>query len=467
MRGIGSSDHTTYGWLLAGAILLGAGAGLSLGSGAAHADSTVGGSASDQNGPQRASAQPSVQRSGRGDRGLAIGAKPASSVARVSAAAASKIGGRPKSCATPNSCGFASFSYIGAPQLWTVPSGVQSAWVNATGGSGGQDLLYPYGDRAYPMSGLMDLSTIQQLAIIVGGNGGPATNSGAGGAGGFNGGQPGGSGSLTGGGGGGGGGATTILITEGFKPSGSGYVLVGAGTGGSGGSKNGPGGFGGVVAGGNWPPTPIRLIGDIGDVWPGGSGAAASGVNGGGGGPGGTPGPVDPWPTDPTSGENAGDLTGNAGGGGGGGGYNGGTGGGAGQASADPFATAGAGGGGGAGSSYAGPQMSNVSINLNADPGPGATFEWVEILTTSLGNFRVGQPMNQQLRAVAPGNPSLTWSSNDLPPGLSLSSTGVLSGTPTQLGSYTISVTVTNPGYMSSAIVYATAVCGRNCRQPR
>src|SRR5216684_3544510 len=62
--------------------------------------------------------------------------------------------------------------------------------------------------------------------------------------------------------------------------------------------------------------------------------------------------------------------------------------------------------------------------------------------TSPLPNATAQSPYNQQLNATG-GFPPYVWS-NDvaLPPGLSLASTGVISGTPTSAGSYTLSINV-------------------------
>ncbi|PJN29725.1 right-handed parallel beta-helix repeat-containing protein [Kitasatospora sp. CB02891] len=70
------------------------------------------------------------------------------------------------------------------------------------------------------------------------------------------------------------------------------------------------------------------------------------------------------------------------------------------------------------------------------------------IITTGIPCATVGQPYQQQLQAYTPdpGAP-LTWSlvSGPLPPGLTLSADGVLSGTPTTAGDFPVRIQVSSP----------------------
>jgi hypothetical protein len=74
----------------------------------------------------------------------------------------------------------------------------------------------------------------------------------------------------------------------------------------------------------------------------------------------------------------------------------------------------------------------NLSINIEGV---------VVVTTSSLPDGVVGQPYSQTLTATG-GVPPYTWSlaSGNLPPGLTLSPQGMISGTPTTLGSYTFTV---------------------------
>ena len=70
-----------------------------------------------------------------------------------------------------------------------------------------------------------------------------------------------------------------------------------------------------------------------------------------------------------------------------------------------------------------------------------------------------GTPYSAQLTATG-GSPPYTWSPSSppgIPGGLSISSSGVVSGTPTTAGTFTFTVTVTDTALtMSSAAVSVT-----------
>jgi hypothetical protein len=63
--------------------------------------------------------------------------------------------------------------------------------------------------------------------------------------------------------------------------------------------------------------------------------------------------------------------------------------------------------------------------------------------TTTLPSAQVGKSFSQQLKATGGSGTGYAYQSTALPPGLKLSSAGLLSGTPTTAGTYTFTVTVT------------------------
>lgn len=65
------------------------------------------------------------------------------------------------------------------------------------------------------------------------------------------------------------------------------------------------------------------------------------------------------------------------------------------------------------------------------------------ITTTTLPNGVVGQPYSVQCN-VTGGTPPYTWSATNLPPGLSISADGLISGTPTASGTGDVTLTVTD-----------------------
>jgi YVTN family beta-propeller protein len=72
----------------------------------------------------------------------------------------------------------------------------------------------------------------------------------------------------------------------------------------------------------------------------------------------------------------------------------------------------------------------------------------------------VGAAVNVSLTATDPNSDPLTYSASSLPPGLSINSTtGVISGTPTAAGTYSVTVAVTD-GYNSSNTTFGWSVAG-------
>ena len=84
----------------------------------------------------------------------------------------------------------------------------------------------------------------------------------------------------------------------------------------------------------------------------------------------------------------------------------------------------------------------------------------IEITTTSLPSGKVGAKYSTALKAVG-GNPPYSWSlaagSKPLPPGLKLSSTGMISGTPTKKGTYSFTVKVVDTKTKTKPVVQHTA----------
>ncbi|MFD1151429.1 S8 family peptidase [Saccharothrix hoggarensis] len=98
------------------------------------------------------------------------------------------------------------------------------------------------------------------------------------------------------------------------------------------------------------------------------------------------------------------------------------------------------------------------------DPGPGTPS------VTPPGNQtgNVGTATSLQLKASG-GTPPYTWSATGLPPGLSLAaSTGLISGTPTTAGSYTVTATVTDSAGKSAGTTFTWTINppGGSCSAP-
>ncbi|HUA94080.1 MAG TPA: putative Ig domain-containing protein [Acidimicrobiales bacterium] len=88
-------------------------------------------------------------------------------------------------------------------------------------------------------------------------------------------------------------------------------------------------------------------------------------------------------------------------------------------------------------SSTPSPQSASGPVTITVGPPP------VAISSTSLPTAVVGSPYSTSLGAVG-GNPPYLWSATGLPSGLTLSSTGTISGTPTAPGQATVRVTATD-----------------------
>lgn len=268
----------------------------------------------------------------------------------------------------PAFAGQQTFSYNGAEQTFTVPTGITSLNVSLVGGKGanGSSTFAPGGFGGAGARVVADLAVTptQVLYIEVGGNGSPNV-------GGFNGG---GSGAPTSNSAGGGGGATDIRTLTRTDPGTlSSRLIVASGGGGGGADGNLTFAYGGN--GGS------RGDGSRGGYSSGGGGGFAGTSSAGGGG--GSPGIGSPYYGGPGSSGSAG-AGGNGGrpglarggGGGGGGGYFGG-GGGGGSGAAFFLFVQGGGGGGGAGSSLlSGSGVTNAQESTDTTGTPQVVITW-------------------------------------------------------------------------------------------
>jgi uncharacterized repeat protein (TIGR03803 family) len=86
-------------------------------------------------------------------------------------------------------------------------------------------------------------------------------------------------------------------------------------------------------------------------------------------------------------------------------------------------------------------------------------FPTLAITTTTLANGTIGEGgYNQTIRASGGAGPLTFSETGVLPPGLTLSSSGVLAGTPTALGNYSFTVTVTDPLGNSAGQTYTVTI---------
>ena len=67
------------------------------------------------------------------------------------------------------------------------------------------------------------------------------------------------------------------------------------------------------------------------------------------------------------------------------------------------------------------------------------------VTSATLPGLVVGQAYSYQMQASG-GTPPYSWSGSGLPPGLVIGSSGLISGMPTQAGSFTATITVTDSG---------------------
>ena len=317
------------------------------------------------------------------------------------------------------------FGYTGGGQNWTVPAGVTSITVDMAGGQGGTGYGDPTpGSNGGRVEGSIAVTPGEVFGIVVAGAGDPGTDSGAV-AGGYGGGGSGGGypGEY---GGGGGGGATQLWV-------GSSTPAVAAGGGGSGGGGSAAGGVGGGLDG-----SVAEGGGTLGGIALGGGGTQTSGGAGG------------------TNDGSAGDAYNGGGawsgyctgvcsyGGGGGSGYYGG------GAGGTYGASGGVGGGGGGGSSYLG-SLSSATTTSGYEPGNGyVTISYTVVDTAptitssaTTATFTMGHAGS--LTFTATGTPTPSFSETGaLPTGVTLSSAGVLAGTPSVAGVFGVTVTASN-----------------------
>lgn len=81
----------------------------------------------------------------------------------------------------------------------------------------------------------------------------------------------------------------------------------------------------------------------------------------------------------------------------------------------------------------------------------------LKITTASLGNGTVGSAYSASLAATG-GVPPYTWTASGLPAGLSITAAGVISGTPTTAGTFSVSVTVTDSAGTKASQSYSVTI---------
>jgi hypothetical protein len=324
----------------------------------------------------------------------------------------------------------ARFDYSGTIQLYGVPYN-GTFWIEVAGAEGGHNTnsTTASGKGAY-IGGSFSLTSGTQLKILAGQQ--PTATSGNGGGG----------GSfvtladntpliVAGGGGGSSQGADSPAKDGQIGTSGG----TGAGAGGAGGTA---GSGGGIGASGFQSGAGGGLLTNGADGWSGGTGGAAF-VNGGSGGTTNAP-------------ANGGFGGGGSGSsyvvGGGGGGYSGGGSGG--------NSTAGVGGGGG---SFNSGTNQNNQAGVNSGSGYVRVCTSVTLAPASLPDATVGVPYDQPITGSGGVGPyTFAVTSGSLPAGLTLSSDGVLSGTPMAGGPFNFTITATDASSATGQQSYALTV---------
>lgn len=298
----------------------------------------------------------------------------------------------------------AAFSFTGAPQSWTVPSGVHEATFALTGGSGGASggitSAHASGGRGALVHATLPVSAGQQLAIYVGG---AAPGNGIE-QGGWNGG---GGGARVGNNvalGGGGGGASDVRV-GGTALTDRVLVAGGGGGGGSFGAGPGPfdsGGAAGGVGGDAGTDGAVGMVAALPAVAGGGGGGIAGDAGGAGGHPAALSGAIAGSAGGAgTTGTGAAMVDGSAGASGsGGGGWIGGGSGATGDFDLTSGFVSGGSGGGGGGASYVAPTAADATVGLAASFDDGSlTIAYViarpesDVDPTISGVARVGETL--------------------------------------------------------------------------
>ncbi|MFE9427523.1 beta-1,3-glucanase family protein [Kitasatospora sp. NPDC006697] len=114
------------------------------------------------------------------------------------------------------------------------------------------------------------------------------------------------------------------------------------------------------------------------------------------------------------------------------------------------------------------PTSWTISLGSGGSSGGGGSTETVSWSTPAAQNSTVGTAVSLQLSATDSAGKALTYSAQSLPPGLTVSAAGLVSGTPTQSGSWTVTATAGSGtasatasfGWTVSAAGTGTGGCG-------
>jgi hypothetical protein len=90
--------------------------------------------------------------------------------------------------------------------------------------------------------------------------------------------------------------------------------------------------------------------------------------------------------------------------------------------------------------------------------GGGGGTNTVTVANPGSQSGTVGTAVSLQITASDSGTSTLTYSATGLPPGLSITTGGLISGTPTTTGSYSVTVTATDTTHASGSAVFSWAI---------
>ena len=113
-----------------------------------------------------------------------------------------------------------------------------------------------------------------------------------------------------------------------------------------------------------------------------------------------------------------------------------------------------------AGTSGAGTSPANTAVSANVTPNSGVPgAETVGVVNPQGYSSPKGSAMSFQMQAVdSDSSRALTFTATGLPAGISIAANGTISGTATALGTYTVTVTATDPKGVSGSATFVWSV---------
>ncbi len=99
-----------------------------------------------------------------------------------------------------------------------------------------------------------------------------------------------------------------------------------------------------------------------------------------------------------------------------------------------------------------------VGVDSIGDQVPAAALAGLAIQTTALPKGQVNQPYGPVVTSATGGNGPITWFATGLPNGLTLSNTGVLTGTPAASGTFAVVLTVVDSGGAIASVTISLTI---------